>query len=569
MSSHAKHAPDPFHRYALRLYAFAAILLVGLGTIGVLGGSMVIAAIAPIFAGVIAFQARYFQRLGQGIVVQHKVLAELSAGHEAEATRLAGELDTRLRSLSRAVHGTRAVLALHAGRFAEAIEEANRATEQRTIRWTRHWENHLIAAAMGARAMAYASSDARTEAMRDIEALEKDPRGLAAALACAFVARCILAARAKDHAGLTRLLERAGENNAHLSPRNRTLVRAIRRMTMATTRSVYREMGEDAEEQERALASWVRTIAPGAERFVKQERARVSIPPTVPSLDAPMAAARVKPSPKRAGRAVVAVGVVAGMWLIFAGSGDGGSIGAPWWFGGFLALYAYAIFVLVRRRGLLADMRRLDHVAVLRARGEAAAANELTEKLVSTSHPLISGRALHLRATHREANGEWDGALADATRAIGLLSDRRAFTAAHTSWLPEAYGERAVIHALLGDRDQALSDLNSMLRDFPHFVYAPSIAFRVRLIQAARAGDEREALTVAESRAPDFAVPLSEDLLADLVITLFGQGSRRDDWLMLDGEVTSDPSTHRYLQRLAPAWTRALADRVHALVGPR
>lgn len=495
-------------------------------------------------------------------------------------------------TVARAVAVQKALLALFRGAPDDAVAAIAPALEARTRGYTYSVERMQQASGYGVRALAHAMKGDAARAEADAQAAESFAEALPEALARARLARVMLVARGGDMTALASLLARDGSLLLeHTMPRERALVRALRKMARGHRRGVYREPSKpsDGGNEPGALAGWIARVAPEAAAYASTEetlapRAEVSAAPVAsPAAVAAMKRARREAARSasdtrgRARRAGAVLGLLAcgaigsavafGSFVTGAAATDGVVEGAlPPLFDPFLTvLCASAVFfVAFALRRQLARSREYNLATIGGQRAAALGDVEKAEALLAQSKraslPLFGAAAGAALAALAERRADFACSIRECDAAIAKIGSSHALA---EQLLPTLLTTRGVALAAAGRTAEALAELAMLVQAHPHYAHLALADLRIRLVAAVKSGDLVEARRVARQRTAELPIPLRDDLLADLVLAVGERGLPRSEMERLDGELRDDPVSRTWIEAVAPGLRTALEEEVH------
>jgi hypothetical protein len=254
-----------------------AVLLLVVGLFSVWIGAWEQGALALVVGFIVLWRARVVTQHGRAVTTHNAAVERLLRGEIDEAETLLARIPPALahRShLGRAGGLVRARIAFYRGDITAAIALATAAIAipySAVERSLRPVEQGHRARLLALRALALASLGDAAAAERDAAESESHPATAPEVLARAALARAVTLSRAKNN---TALAAHLGKTQAilleFLTPRERALARALRRMARAEPKSVYREPARPDEQatEEARLAAWIGQLAPGAQEFV-------------------------------------------------------------------------------------------------------------------------------------------------------------------------------------------------------------------------------------------------------------------------------------------------------------
>jgi hypothetical protein len=550
------------------------------------------APVAFLLAGFFGWSLWMLPRRTLLVQLHNAAIERLMRGREVEAEQLLDQIPAHalLRGpVARGAHVQRALLALHQGYPERSVDLATTAITMRPPRW--NWgqtvEEIQRAKALALRALAHASLGHENDALADAAAAEDAPSATPDVLARASLARSVALARKNDrHALSAQLARTAGLMLQWLTPRERSLVRALRRMARAPSKSVYRLSAErDAAADEAALASWIGKLAPGAEAFARETGSYTTdlrAPDRSPQVSAE-ALRQVERSRKKATllRKAPRPRVVAFLWVTLAvlffcifelssgGGPTGGRSAAPaspvtialWIAGVFVALLVPLLAWQVRRQS--ADARALGRAQLEVARSELAKAADSFAALSDPKRTIAVAAAAHLGlAQLAERKACWAEALQHCDAGIARLASNRTFKAMHADLLyPELLALRALALAALDRPDEANAEASLLAKECPGYVLAARAQFSRGLMIAVRAGELDEAMVMARARTRDLPLSIRDDMLADVVLAATTTVPR-EERERIDSELRDDDELRAWMDAVAPGLRSRSAVRV-------
>lgn len=539
------------------------------------------------FGAFFAFVAWVSGRDAKEITLTHAALQALTRGRFDEVERIHAAVPESKRrgQVGRALAIHRGMMAFYRGDPERTVRELADAVAPHDGFWEKSHLSLQRAHALGLRALAYASigDDARAEA--DAAIVETIPEADAGAVGRVALARAVVLSRDGASDALAKHLSTHATlllETAH--PRERILVRALRRLARSRTKSVYREAAKRSDDVSTgAVADWVARIAPGAAAHAGEERfakalEEAPMPEVSEAAESALAAER-KRAVQDAGRAtrkrirnrllvaipIVLVAYSVAVWKIFedrgtaavedevatiragiftnTAAGSGLAVG-------FLALMTGIMVHRVRQ------LRRqnLPLLAAHRAaaRGDDDEAIRLTTPLVEKAGAIPSATGRLTLATIHERRAEFERALDEAAKAYVPFASGalRAYGTVHM--IPSILALRAVSLAALGRDDEARAELGTILREHRDWANTALTDFRVRLILAVKGGDREAARAIARGRTAELPLPMRDDVLCDLVLATSGDPFSNDDRERLAGELDDDPRLRAWVDAVAP-----------------
>ncbi|MDF2698204.1 MAG: putative secreted protein, partial [Labilithrix sp.] len=442
---------------------------------------------------------------------------------------------------------------------------------------------------------ARASSGKQAEALQDIAAVRASEMATPEALGRAAVAEVILLAKNPEREKLVRALQAARPLFDHVPPRERALLRALRRMIEVRGRSVYREPARpsDTPRDEPLLGEWVSKIVPEAAAFVPDaERSAetgaldVSLPAGAPAMAGSSAIAQQASTRARSTRTSAVIGLwivlivlFLAIWQFLAPATpaapsrvavdpaypDESAPLLPAFFVPALCLLLAAVFFgriavpLVRaRRGAAAYRRALR---ALIAEDTQGCTSILSNLVTRGPYGLAATAELQLSAlAERSTNMRQALALCDA--GLARVSRNPHGRALHSDILvPELIAQRALVLAALGDEHQASAEIATLAREHPTFAFMTRSVFRVRLVQALRRLDHDGAARLARERTPELPLTRRDEMLADIVLALSGSKVVDGEVERIRSELSEDGELTAWIDFMAPNALAQLATR--------
>jgi len=540
--------------------------------------------LAPfLFAGASLFGWGFYRlpQQGRATRLHNAALQSLLTGKDDEAVALLDDISPReLRrgGLGVSVHTQRAMIAMHSGDAAKALAltTAGLALPWSRVPWFRMHEELHRTKARALEAICHASLGHEREAESDAAVAESSIAATPDVLARASLARSIVLARQNDRRALAAHLQQtAGLMLQSLSPRERSLVRAFRRMARAQVRNVYREPARRDERLDGGFASWVGKLAPEAEAFAREAPLPVAVGEARDPSDAgpPSAVSNVRRAHDNAGKPmrrrmlalwVILVATFFGIWNALSPS----SIkryhvpapsheappdqGLP--FTTYLAIFVVAVvaWVVLRVRTQRRQVRRLAQAELSIARGDVAGARDVLTALTrSMAHSVAAAAHLGL-ARLAERRARWNDALAECDAGIKKLLQSSAAKAMQADLLlPELMAARAFTLAAIGRYGEANAEMTVIASDYPAYVGMGAAEFRTGLLVAVREGDLPGARRVAMTRTPSLTLTLRDDMLADVVLAA-STDMTADERERIDAELSDDAELRAWIDAVAP-----------------
>lgn len=497
-------------------------------------------------------------------------------------------------TVARSVAVQKALLALFRGSPDGAIAAIGPALEARTGLYTYSVERMQQASGYGVRALAHAMKGDAAQAEADAQAAESYGEALPEAFARARLARAMNVARGGDMVALSAALARDGSLLLeHSMPRERALVRALRKMAHGRGHSVYREPSKptDGGNAPGALAAWIAQVAPEAAAYAADDVAlaphtdAAKAPEATPAALSAVADARraatgkvgvVQPRARRVlGGVLVAAACVAlavvtsfGSFAVDVARGGGPEVTTfavdPFvatFCVGAVAFVAFALWkqILRTRRYNLATIGGQRAAAL----GDVDTAETLLAQAKNATMPLFAAAAGAASAALAERRTDFARSIEECDLAIAKVGSSHAL-AEHL--LPALLTTRGVALAATGRSAEALAELASIVQKHPGYAHLALADFRIRLVAAVKGGDLVEARRMAMQRTAELPVPLRDDLLAELVLASSERGLPRAEMERLDAELRDDAASRAWVDAIAPGLRERFVGNVHARV---
>lgn len=578
--------PPPPAIRAARSYFVLAALALGLALVG-LGVAPSVGFAGLVIGGVFAWSGWIVRRNAWPSAITQVALRELTRGRLEHVEALHARIPTsalRRGTVARAVAIQRALLALFRGAPDAAIAALGPAVDPSAGILNHSVERFQRASALGVRAVAHAMVGDAAKAEADATEAASLPEAGPDALARGELARALVAARRGQTEVLADRLARHGSLMLeHTMPRERALVRALRKMARARGRSVYREPARPAEEAPApgGLAGWIARVAPEAAAYAGEasfaERAGVEAAVPVASPEAARAVARARgaavratPKPRRWALALGVLGAALVMTSVLPSIQGGVAPGeevveAPSSLAGGAGVALLLVVVVVATLAFQIRRARRLNTKLLGAQravalGDAAAAEAILREATSSALPLFASAARCALARVAEQRADFEACLAECDRAIALVGSLPASRAAASEQLlPTAIALRALALAATCRPAEADAELAALHQGYPAYAFLAASSFRVRLVKAARAGDWAAAREVARERTAELPIPLRDDVLADLVLATEPGGLPREEREGLDAELRESDALRTWIDAVAPGLRDALA----------
>jgi hypothetical protein len=570
--------PHPL-RWVATLYFVVGGLATSCGgcTLAVLPSAL---SIGMIVIGIVALVLGvHFRSLFVGLPAVNFSVRLLREGRTQEAIQVVDQLPRgimRARVVRRSAALVRGTAALHEGRVDEvegAVADALGGSLQFLSEGA---ELQQRAAALSVRALARVAKGELDAALADVRAIEATNEATPHALAQARLALALSHARKGDADALGEHLKaNASLLLDHSLPRERAMVRGLRRLVHARRKSVYREPARMERPSQGSLAKWAAAFVPDLSEFVTPN-VLGAVAPAAPVLPITPATA---PRPRRA-RLFVLWGVLVilflGVWQFLTPSekhpsrdrsespeevAENGISGANH------ARMALQMVALLALFGVAMAVVRRSHASAVTtlARGRRAIATGRIDEGERLLRGLVARNRLWLRFNGQQAalacaelarcanrRGDFTGAREHCQAGLSCL--RRTSGGERGSSdipLPTLLAERAIAHACERNPNAALADLGRIETEMPAFHELLTCRVRVRLVNGVVSADWAAALEAAGLRTADLPLPLAEDLLADVVVASKSVVAK-DDRDRIAAEVNDFPEVAAWIDRLAP-----------------
>jgi hypothetical protein len=579
-----------------------AVVLLGSGDDAVLFRAL--AAVCVLLAGVLVYGGSRYQHAGALVNEVNRAFADFVAGRETEGEARLDALGPAARKSSyirRAIELQRTALAMRRGKLDEAVDWATQVQEGKPRLATRLHESILIVEGRALRAVVQASLGRADLALADAKEVEASPLRTPSAVARASLSRALVLAKSERFEELQAHYTAEGEALVEeLSPRERMLSRALRRLGQPRARSVYREAGIRDEQDDAGARDrdWVRKIAPDAARFVPRVASPTSAESFVP-YERPAAAVRPGTVTARRPRVDPFVrgaqrrsrGRKVALWLVFVVAFGGvwaflqptphphhGATPAPSapmdpaivGFASVLALVtvfvALVVGILVTRVYLQRRWVRAFQGAQLRLlREDDPEARAELEKLARDGDGNFGPPSNLAVARYALRRGDTAAALSATVNGMGQARASLATSAAHQDIvLPELLSQHAFACAVDGRQQDAEADLDQLERDYPVFPFRARAAYRVNLLGAIKRGDLATAARIVAGREPEMSVELRIDLLGEVASAAAAGGLHDDAAEALQSELAAMPRAAAWIEKVAPGLTARIG-RAHAV----
>ncbi len=582
----------PVARLARRQAIIAAVLFL-CAAFAISSAAWPFAVITGLLSGFFAWVARLNFRSGDAVQLNNTAFDCVTRGRVDEAEALLAQIPATAQrgSTARAMALQRAMIALHRGEAVDAIAHATRAIERPKFFFTRDYEETQVAAALALRAVAQASLGNADGARADAARAEADDATSPTGLARVALARAIVLARSNEIDALGAHLGRAaGRALEWLTPRERALLRALRRMARARPKSVYRESARrDETTEEDRVVNWIAKLAPGAAAFAGEARhvEATDAPPLAGATAEAMQSversrAQNKKSSTKSMRArvlalwVLLVIMFLAIWQFLSPSDRDARVPevpvAPtipyemftWTVPAFLLLLLVGIIAIQSRAARRTARRVLRAQRAAASNDDARAMTEI-ESITKTRFPVVAAGAHLALAQLLERKASWPAVIAACDAGIARATSTPTVRAMCVDLtIPQLVETRAIALGATGRYAEADAELALLSRDFPTFAYAARAKFRVRMVATAHAGDLAAATEIARSRTLDLPLTLRDDILADVALAV-GGGTSEEEGERIEAELRDDAELRAWIDAVAPG----LRARLRGVRGPR
>ena len=497
-------------------------------------------------------------------------------------------------TVARTVAVQKALLSLFRGSPEGAIAAVTPAIAPGVGLFSAQVERSQMAGAHAVRALACAMTGDAARAAAEADAAEAFAEAMPEALARARLARAIVVSRGGDMIALGAELAKNGSLMLeHTMPRERALVRALRKMAHGRGRSVYREPSKptDGGNEPGALAAWIAQVAPEAAAYAAEEVARaetlsaatapVASPDALRAVAASRRDAAGKVARGRRWRMPVAVAglVVAfvGLWQLFDTSASLGSrrgedvesaAGGMAYDVGTMGVAVLAVMALFGLFTLqLTRLRRINLALIgahrATALGDHAAAEALLGNAKKSSLAVYAAAAGANVAQLAERRADFAGCLSECDAAIARLATTRSAQVSAEQLMPPLLGLRGVALAATGRHAEAEAELASLIARYAGYMHLALVDFRIRFVNAVRSGDLDMAREIARQRTAELPVPLRDDLLADLVLATGPRGLPKEEMERVAAELRDNAEVCAWIEAIAPGLRGRLGGGVH------
>jgi hypothetical protein len=557
-----------------------------------------------VIGGLLASRRYALGSLGQAVLMVNGALERLTRGEDQEAEQILDAMPPRTLKRRYVVRGTRylrATIAFQRGEFERAVELATACVKEPFERLTvvtgqRAYEERVRAGALALRALARASLGHEAASDQDAAAADAAPGATPEIVARAALARAVVLAAKGDMPSLAAYLGQSGGLILEWStPRERALLRALRRMARARPKSVYREAAKpDDGAEEGRLAAWIGRVVPGAAAFALDaagQAATIGSPGPV-SVASPEVLGQVErarqDAVKKSGATPRWMTATLVLWVVVVGVGMFAAVGQSMSSSAHgahhasqapsaslllasLVATAFVLFIIARAVTIVRfrlDAKRLVFAQLDSARGKTAEAERALIELVRTRGAMSAAGAHLTLAQLAERKMAWADAVAHCDRGIArLLRNATLKAAASDLLLPELAAMRAFGLAALGRQAEGNAEMAVLDQSFPNYVHKARAHFRFRLVSAVRRGDLEAASEVARARTPNLPLSIRVDMLADVVLAATSAVSR-DERERIDAELDDDPELRGWIDALAPGLRERFRKRIAAWIEP-
>jgi hypothetical protein len=540
-----------------------------------------------LFGSVFILYARVVGRHAWGQAYAAAARQALTRGRFDEAEALHAKVPAhsmRGGTVARTVAVQKALLSLFRGSPEGAIAAVAPAVAPKVALFSAQVERSQMAGAHAVRALAYAMTGDAARAGADADAAEAYAEALPEALARARLARAIVVSRGGDMIALGAALAKDGSLMLeHTMPRERALVRALRKMAHGRGRSVYREPSKpsDTGNEPGALAAWIAQVAPDAAAYAAEDVARAE---TIGAATAPVASAdalkAVAASRRDAARKVsrgrrwrmpaavagLSVALLAVWQLLDSGAPSSsraahrvaaGSAAATAFDAGTVGIAALAMVGLGLAVTLqLARLRRINLALIgahrAAALGDHGAAETLLTKAKKSPLAVYAAAAGASVAQLAERRADFARCLSECDDAIARLGTTRSAQVSAEQLMPPLLAVRGVALAAMGRRAEAEAELASLIARYAGYMHLPVADFCIRLVNAVRSGDLDAARELAQQRTAELPVPLRDDLLADLVLATGPRGLPKEERERIAAELRDNAEVGAWIEAIAP-----------------
>ena len=547
------------------------MLMMGVGGVGVAGlatvyGAQVTSApvLVPLgFAVFAGLTGLYMRRLAPAGASLDRSLDCIARGQLGEAEALLASIPAHSQrgALLRAMQLQRAMIAVARDDAATARDEASRALESRRWPFLTDFGRLQILDARAIRAVASAQLGDASGARADAAAVRGSKLAMPPVLARVTLAEALVLARDERSRGdLAALLRRERRSLlAHVTPRQRAIVRALQRSVHVPSASAYRttERPEDPPRATAPLVDLTKELAQSPYAVMPAEATRARMGST----------GQLR---KTLILWVALIIVFLAIWQFLSVDNrasaplgetqDRGLEASMWPIGLVVFVVVFAALTFVNRR----SARRFAAAMRLLTNDDVDAAERAFAKIARSQLPLLAAAAEHQLARIAARRARFGEALACCERGIARVG-KNAF--ASLLLTPQLHAQRALCLAALGRQSEATAALRMLSTEHPGFPLMASAQLVVRMVQATRAGDLAEAHAIAARRTVDLAIDLELETLADALEAAGAPLPAPEEVARLDAELKEDPALRSWMRAVWPeaeALLEAAAARANA-----
>jgi hypothetical protein len=562
------------------VYLAISIVLAVVGVLSLLSGGIVSGVLGLVAAAIGLWSWAKLDAQLVGVQLVNLASQEITRGRLDEAEHLMSLVPRRgsIGSVPRGVALIRTMIAMERGAPEDAVREATRGAGPKLGILLRAYKRSQRAKALSLRAFARVALGQTAEAEKDAAEAEAMEEALPDAIARARLVRVLIASRADRHDEVATILRNDGELlGEHLAPNERSLLRAVARMTQRRKRSVYREPAKPIETdvEPNKLAGWIARIAPDAAAFADETRPiaeRIDEPVAPPPAAAALAhqiartraaaATKVK-KPRPALVAALWVVLIVLFLTIWQFLSTPVHVGAPVEIeptvgpSEIVTLFPVIFFVLfaaIVTRQIFSTkgaVKRSFLAARAAALGDRDAARAEYTRLAEHRLPGPSAAASLELAKLSYADVDLEAAITACERGLARLDAQPLVRANYSDVLvPSLVAELAVAKAATGRIAEADAELATLMREHAQFGLLASAHARVRLVRAARMGEIEAVAAVARERTAALPLPRREELLADLALAATTTVSE-DERERLASEL-GDARLSKWIEAIAP-----------------
>jgi hypothetical protein len=480
---------------------------------------------------------------------------DVEAARTALARLPAREISKQSR-VARATFALQAAIAWHDGDAHEAESAASKAIAIPPRRSDPSYDGYYLAFAHAMRALARAALGRAADADADAAAAETMKPRTADVFVRIHLARAIAFARAENRAGLASTFAALGVWPIEwLAPRERSLLRALRRMAH-TRRNPYRESaGDDGVSTSDVFAAWIARIVPNAPVHAVGAQRRAQAP----------GPAKTNAQRSRIWNAAAVSLVVLAVAHFFLGVvWDGAKENPPplpWPFA-FSGLTIAALLVgrvVLHRRNDQERARALYAALFALARNDADARAQM-DALVALPDPATRAWGHYGLGQLAERSADWSAVVDRCNRGLAAINASATLRAWFSdTLLPAFLGGRAWAHAALGKKTEAQADLDLLAREPPSYSGFEAYRFGVALMSAVRDQDMEAAGRVARTRVVDVPLGVKCEMLADIVAATV-DGAPEGEIARLEAELRENALLCAWIDAVAPSMRARLRE---------